>query len=177
MIVGSFAGIGWGMESEHANRLETLHKSIVGTTIDDRSMLSTDFFNHANEAIMLLGMLPDMPDMLEELRAWRPKTYAQHFKESSLPFADLAIDCYEAADPCFRMPFDAIVGRIEARIADAVAYLEFSETPAEFRHVCETAMKDLTNLVGEGSGVVHGLTTPGSIEGSSDQAAIDALFD
>lgn len=165
------------MGSDTAARIAELKGRVEGTTIDDRSLLSTDFFNHANEAIMLLGLLPDMPDMLDELRAWRPKSYAEHFRGSSLPFADLAIECYEAADPPVRASFDAVVARIEARIADAVAHLEFAETDAEFRHVCDTAMRDLTNLVGEGSGVVHGVAVPGTIEGSSDQAAIDALFD
>jgi hypothetical protein len=165
------------MESEQAEHIERLRGRVAGTTIDDRSLLSTDFFNHANEAIMLFGLLPDMPDMLDELRGWRPKSYAEHFRGSSLPFADLAIECYEAADPQVRRPFDAVVTRIEARIADAVAHLEFCETDAEFRHVCDTAMRDLTNLVGEGSGVVHGVATAGTTEGSSDQSAIDALFD
>ncbi len=165
------------MVSDGTTRIESLRRRIGGTTIDDRSLLSTDFFNHANEAIMLLGLLPDMPDMLDELKAWRPKRYAEHFRGSSLPFADLAIECYEAAEPHVREPFDAVVSRIEARIADAVAHLEVCETEAEFRHVCDTAMRDLTNLVGEGSGVVHGVAAAGTTEGSSDQAAIDALFD
>ena len=63
------------------------------------------------------------------------------------------------------------------RIADAVARLEVCGTESEFRHVCDTAMRELTNLVGEGSGVVHGVAATGTTEGSSDQAAIDALFD
>ncbi|MFN8723642.1 MAG: hypothetical protein ACK5YI_22670 [Rhodospirillales bacterium] len=165
------------MVSDGTTRIESLRRRIDGTTIDDRSLLSTDFFNHANEAIMLLGLLPDMPDMLDELKAWRPKSYAEHFRGSSLPFADLAIECYDAAEPQVRSDFDAVVSRIEGRIADAVARLDVCGTDPEFRHVCDTAMRDLTNLVGEGSGVVHGVATAGTTEGSSDQSAIDALFD
>jgi hypothetical protein len=71
----------------------------------------------------------------------------------------------------------AAESRIEGRIADAVARLDVCGTDPEFRHVCDTAMRDLTNLVGEGSGVVHGVATAGTTEGSSDQSAIDALFD
>ena len=37
--------------------------------------LSTDYLNHFNEAVMLLEMIPVMPECGEDLAAWRPLSY------------------------------------------------------------------------------------------------------
>src|SRR5690242_593171 len=55
---------------------------VAGTTIDGGTLLSTDYFNSFNEVIMLLGMVPEMPAMLEEVQAWRFRTYEEHFRAS-----------------------------------------------------------------------------------------------
>ena len=34
--------------------------------------LATDYLNHFNEVVMLLEMLPDMPDFAEDVLAWEP---------------------------------------------------------------------------------------------------------
>ena len=44
--------------------------------------LSTDYLNHFTEAIMLLEMAGELPECLDDLRAWRPKTYTEHFATS-----------------------------------------------------------------------------------------------
>ena len=40
--------------------------------INPRTGLATDYLNHFNEAIMLLEMIPDMPDCAEDFLTWRP---------------------------------------------------------------------------------------------------------
>ena len=53
---------------------EEYRARLQGTTIDPNTFLSTDYFNLFNEVIMLFGMLPDMPDMLEEIDLWKVRT-------------------------------------------------------------------------------------------------------
>jgi hypothetical protein len=31
---------------------------------------------------MLIEMVPDMPDIIEDVLAWEPKTYVRHFADS-----------------------------------------------------------------------------------------------
>jgi hypothetical protein len=77
--------------------------------INPRTGLATDYLNHFNEAIMLLEMIPDMPECTEDFLAWRPKTYREHFEDSNLKAKDLMIQAYEEADLALRTEFDRVV--------------------------------------------------------------------
>src|SRR5437879_2914571 len=63
--------------------------------INLRTGLATDYLNHFNEAIMLLEMVPDMPECAEDFLTWRPLSYAEHFWASNFKARDLAIEAYE----------------------------------------------------------------------------------
>jgi len=143
------------------------------TTIDGRTLLSTDYFNHFNEVIMLLSMLGDMPEMLEEIRAWRPKTYQEHFQDSGLGFARLAIDCYDHVPAEFRIPFDETVAQLNATIAEAAALLpDLAHDAGQLGMAAFGYWQRLQELVDQGSAIVHG-STP---QATMNQSAIDDLF-
>src|ERR1700722_16649316 len=76
--------------------------------INPRTGLATDYLNHFNEAVMLLEMIPDMPECAEDFLGWRPMSYAEHFTASNLKARELAISAYESADPTIRTEFDNI---------------------------------------------------------------------
>src|SRR3954467_14695886 len=67
--------------------------------INPTTGLATDYLNHFNEAIMLLEMIPDMPDCFQDFLDWKPLSYREHFTASNFKARDLAITAYEAADP------------------------------------------------------------------------------
>src|SRR6201982_3555780 len=73
--------------------------------INPRTGLATDYLNHFNEAIMLLEMVPDMPECSEDFLAWYPLSYAEHFTLSNFRARDLAIEAYELADERIRAEF------------------------------------------------------------------------
>ena len=68
--------------------------------------LATDYLNHFNEAIMLLEMIPDMPECAEDFLTWSPLSYVEHFWASNFKARDLAIEAYESADAKIRTEFD-----------------------------------------------------------------------
>jgi hypothetical protein len=51
--------------------------------INPRTGLATDYLNHFNEAIMLLEMIPDMPECAEDFLGWQPLSYREHFTASN----------------------------------------------------------------------------------------------
>ncbi|MBY0382764.1 MAG: hypothetical protein K2W78_12695 [Xanthobacteraceae bacterium] len=77
--------------------------------INPKTGLATDYLNHFNEAIMLLEMIPDMPECAEDFLSWQPKTYREHFEDSNLKAKDLMIQAYEEADTALRSEFDRVV--------------------------------------------------------------------
>src|SRR4030088_1137740 len=74
--------------------------------INPRTWLATDYLNHFNEAIMLLEMIPDMPECAEDFLDWYPMSYAEHFTASNFRARDLAISAYNSADEHIRVEFD-----------------------------------------------------------------------
>jgi hypothetical protein len=76
--------------------------------INPRTGLATDYLNHFNEAIMLLEMVPDMPECAEDFLTWTPLSYCEHFMASNFKARDLAIEAYETAEAPIRTEFDNI---------------------------------------------------------------------
>src|ERR1700740_1106175 len=72
--------------------------TLKAANINPRTGLATDYLNHFNEAIMLLEMIPDMPECAADFLSWRPLSYAEHFTASHFRARDLAIAAYDSAD-------------------------------------------------------------------------------
>ena len=70
---------------------DEMSRRAEGTNVNPQTLLATDYLNHFNEIVMLLEMLPDLPDCLEDVQAWRPKSYAEHFTASAVADRELAI--------------------------------------------------------------------------------------
>src|ERR1700761_6736671 len=80
--------------------------------INPRTGLATDYLNLFNEAVMLLEMIPDMPECAEDFLAWRPLSYAEHFTATNFRARDLVIEAYETTDTRIRAEFDNITTAI-----------------------------------------------------------------
>src|SRR6201985_2192351 len=70
--------------------------------INPQTGLATDYLNHFNEAIMLLEMIPDIPECADDFLNWSPLSYAEHFWASNFKARDLAIEAYESSAPDIR---------------------------------------------------------------------------
>jgi hypothetical protein len=153
--------------------LELYRERVKGTTIDAGSLLSTDYFNLFNEVTMLLGLLPDMPEMMEEIEVWHFKSYEEHFRASGLAFAPLAIEAYAYVPAPLREQFDQTIEIMRQTVEEAQHALreliDAGQHAALGRKSADYS-RQLRDLVEMGSAIVH------SHEGSLDQSAIDELF-
>src|SRR3984885_12377606 len=82
--------------------------------INPRTGLATDYLNHFNEAIMLLEMIPDMPEGAEQFLEWRPRSYREHFAASNFRARELAIAAYDTANSDIRTEFDNITAAMSS---------------------------------------------------------------
>jgi hypothetical protein len=121
--------------------------------------LSTDYFNSFNEIVMLLGMVGDMPEVLEDIRAWTFRSYEEHFFHSGLSFGPLAIEAYAHAPADVRQRFDSLIRDLRQAIEDARMHLKpAGDEPARARLKLDAARysSHLQGLIETGSGIVHG---------------------
>lgn len=139
--------------------------------------LATDYLNHFNEVVMLMGMLPDMPDCAEDVLAWAPCGYVEHFERSSFAARELAVAAYSAAPRAVRAHLETIVLQIEAEVGRAQALLECDASIETCEKIARLANDEIRPLIAAASGAIHGYIDGAEPDGdASAQADIDALF-
>lgn len=139
--------------------------------------LATDYLNHFNEVVMLMDMLPDMPDCAEDVLAWQPCGYVEHFERSSFAAKDLAIAAYGAAPKALRAYLETVVLQIDGEVARAQDLLTDGADEEACREVARLAAEDIRPLIAAASGAIHGCIDGAEPEeDASAQADIDALF-
>jgi hypothetical protein len=124
--------------------------------INPRTGLATDYLNHFNEAVMLLEMIPDIPDCAADFLEWHPLSYAEHFTASNFKARDLAISAYEQADPAIRAEFDQLANTMTS-ILTAVGQAMREATQDKTRaKLAEQAIHWVKPLVMAAGGVING---------------------
>jgi len=129
---------------------------LKAANINPRTGLATDYLNHFNEAVMLLEMIPDIPECAEDFLQWRPLSYAEHFTASNFTARDLAISAYEAADVGLRAEFDNITGTMTSiliAVSDAMREAQQDSTRAKLALQASGWVKPLVSAAG---GIING---------------------
>ena len=155
---------------------------LAAANINPHTRLATDYLNHFNNVVMLLELVPDMPDMADEVLTWTPASYEAYFHASHFRERDLAIAAYHAADPAIRDEFDAAITHLDCTMAEAMQLVETND-PADpvighrIRDILDGRLKP---GIAAASGIVNGapvLHSPIHDPGESEaQAAVDELF-
>jgi hypothetical protein len=124
--------------------------------INPRTGLATDYLNHFNEAIMLLEMIPDMPECAEDFLTWTPLSYCEHFMASNFKTRDLAIEAYGSADATIRTEFDNITSTMTSiltAVGSAMRDVQQDQTRARLAEQATGWVKPLVALAG---GIING---------------------
>ena len=77
--------------------------------VNPASGLANDFLNVYNEILMLIEMLPAMPELADDIFGCRPCRYRSYFMQCNLPGRAEALDAYGRLDPSFRTLFETSV--------------------------------------------------------------------
>ncbi len=132
--------------------------ALKAANINPKTGLATDYLNHFNEAIMLLEMIPTIPECADDFLSWQPLTYAEHFVASNFKGRDLAIAAYNEASAHIRLPFDEVCDTMTSilmAIRDAVAS---SRQDVTKMRLAEKAVGWLKPLVAEAGGMINGVS-------------------
>ncbi|MFC1672611.1 hypothetical protein ACFL12_00515 [Pseudomonadota bacterium] len=179
---------------EHDDEYPALRTRAEGTNVNEQTLLATDYLNHFNEVVMTLEMLADMPELLEEAKAWAPKDYKDHFRDSTIADKELAVEAYDHVPPKFKEPFDQNIAKINQLITTSVERLESDLQSGDMELVranAQSLSQVIQRLMDMCSANIHGSETtmdqseidnligaePAPAPAGDAQADIDALFD
>ncbi len=157
-MTGQTSEVEGSRRSDPAARLKAL---VADTNVNDDTFLATDYLNHFNEIVMLLEMVPDMPDILEDAKEWQPKSYEQHFNDSGLSDSHITIEAYENAPAEFREPFDNTIERMNKVVIQSIKDVEAAMAGPQPEELAETATKAsrlLQRLIDVAAAIIHGDT-------------------
>jgi hypothetical protein len=124
--------------------------------INPRTGLATDYLNHFNEAIMLLEMIPDMPECAEDFLSWRPLSYTEHFRASNFKARDLAIAAYEAANAGIRAEFDNVTSAMTSILSAVIEAMRDAQADKTRARLAEQATGWVKPLVTQAGGIING---------------------
>ena len=86
--------------------------------ISPDTLLATDFLNHYNEVAMLMDFLGDDEEIDDEILAWKPEGYVDHFAHSGFRDKELAIEAYSYADPQLIARFSQACRTLDEKILE-----------------------------------------------------------
>ena len=113
--------------------------------VNPSSGIASDFLNQYNEVLLLVENLPVLlPEMVEELLAWKRKSYEEYFAASPLPGGDMAIKVYSKLDSAFKSKFETQIERINKVADKAIAVIAERE-----RASGELNAKDVEDFCGQ----------------------------
>jgi hypothetical protein len=137
---------------------------LAAANINPRTGLATDYLNHFNEAIMLLEMIPDMPECAGDFLGWRPLSYREHFTASNFKARDLAISAYDSADAGIRAEFDNLttaMTSILTAVGAAMRAVHDDQARARLAEQATSWVKPLVTLAG---GIINGRGTETDVD-------------
>ena len=119
--------------------------------VNPKSGIANDYLNMFNEIIMLVENFPMMPELGEDILAWKLVSYQSYFANSTLPGRTIALDAYECLRPDVRTAFEQIteeIANMGYRIAAQVRRLGPSgHAETVMAQMCaETSMSMLSGL-------------------------------
>ena len=145
--------------------------------INPATGLATDYLNHFNEAIMMLELIPVMPDCIADLLGWRVMSYCEHFLSTHQKHRELVLAAYEAADPQARHSLDELTASMDQILTATRDALRLHFSPAVTGALAQEAAGQLKALVARAGAVINGLDVTGDLPMTGvAQAAVDALL-
>jgi hypothetical protein len=129
---------------------------LSAANISPVTWLATDYLNHFNEAIMLLEMYSSHPDCLDDILAWKPKSYREHFSSSQFKESKVALAAYDAADPQARRDLESLSDMMTVVLQATCAAMRSEMPPEEAKALTESVVSGLKPLVARAGAVING---------------------
>ncbi len=148
-------------------------EALQRANVHPESGLATDYLNHFNEVVMLLEMLGDMPDMAEEVLAWSPCGYGEHFQRTNYAGAETVISAYAAAPRALKAHFETIIAALDEALGEAKLLVRSGDVEA----AAAMAGDEIETLLAAARACVNGRIEGEDVDDrAAAQAGVDALF-
>jgi hypothetical protein len=148
-------------------------EALKRANVNPETGLATDYLNHFNEAVMLIEMAADMPDLADEVLAWAPCSYDTHFERTNYTGKEMAIAASRAAPRSVRAEFETLTAALNVALGEA----QEAVRGGDFARAAQIASSDVEPLLARARACVNGHTMGENLgDSAAAQDGIDALF-
>ena len=148
-------------------------EELLAANVNPATRLATDYLNVFNEAVMMIGLVGDCPEMIDELNEWRYLTYKEHFSSGHFQAADVVLAAYETCEPSAREMFDMASDALGDTILETIKELQsVIESGGDAAALSGERAPELQDQISELDGMIQ---AGGGVATAQD--AVDALFD
>ena len=162
------------LPAEGLDAVEDRASRLWRANINPATGLATDYLNHFNEAIMLLEMMASCPECADDLRAWRPLNYREHFSQPHYKHRAIAIEAYNTADPIARHYLDTLSDAMTAVLEGTRKALAADLPPKAATQLALRTAAWLRPLVARAAAIINGEINPDVA--LKPQAVVDRLM-
>jgi hypothetical protein len=144
---------------DSADQFRLWQEKVKDANISNQTLLATDYLNHFNEIVMLIDMVPDMPELLEECKEWAPKSYPNHFRDSTFSDRDLAVEAYNHVPAEFRTPFEDTIEQMNNLVVQSLHRLDDALVlgdPELTKIRAHASSRGLQRLMDVANSIIHG---------------------
>jgi hypothetical protein len=145
-----------------------LRSHIPGTSINEETLLATDYLNQFHELVKLLEALPvDPSSFAADLKKWHAVDYEEHFDRAETGNNSLATAAYRRAPERVRRQFDSAIARLQDEALRLVAAVGRSlDSSSDLEMTCSGAASRLRVLIDDAGAIANGYLPEGG--GSKD---------
>ena len=157
---------------------------LLAANINPSTLLATDYLNHFNEVLMLIEMLPTMPECAEDVFAWRPMSYADYFIQSTFKEKQLAIALYDSVPALLKERFENLILDANEKIfglIERISALDGNLSGGSFENLAFMASTEIRPIIDRTSALINDTDSDTdwmlAIDHPTAQDEVDRLFD
>ncbi len=136
--------------------------------VNPESGVANDYLNHFNEILLLIENLSALlPEMVDEILAWKPISYREYFRKSPLPGSKQTLEIYELLDENFRKDFESMVELLNSIVLKSIDIVTTNRRedgtidPDGIGGICEKLASDMRTVLDRTADLVnHGYAPP-----------------
>jgi hypothetical protein len=99
-------------------------ESRAAALVNPASGVANDYMNHFNEILLMIENLPALlPEMVDEMLAWKPVSYRAYFETSPLPGSAATLEIYDSLDEDFRRDFESMIELLDKIIMESISII------------------------------------------------------
>ncbi|MEP1443468.1 MAG: hypothetical protein ABJK39_10720 [Hyphomicrobiales bacterium] len=142
---------------ENFTNSQEVAQALTAINVNLTTGFATNYLNHYVEILLLLEMLPSMPECVEDIVMWKPIGYTDHVRQSGLPKSELVLEAFEHSDVNRRKALSDVTDEVDSEV---LRYIGLAQKAVDLGDkeqtlsVTQEAKEVLTPLLEKISGVI-----------------------